>query len=266
MDKSISLMSNDHNSIMKELGTEEKSIYGKRVYVFEEHHHALYPWAVIKRERIESNLVLVTFDYHTDTHKPFLDHACERNSIDYDLIERLVSSIDYNSNESLLNAIEILKHDEHIQTAICCGILNDAFIIAQGTQNEDNAHIIQNSFWLNLLGDDLFLDDDNNGNEEMILEDIFLKEHFKEFSKKNSAVQPDGKIQMDYILDIDLDYFSTPAALEPTECSIISTLIKNAKAITIAKESSWVNDRTNKMYDSNYMLSKLLSLIEKSLS
>lgn len=54
-----------------------------------------------------------------------------------------------------------------------------------------------------------------------------------------------GKMDKDYVLDIDLDYFRTPCFLQQTHKSFtrFCRLVRDAKAITIATEASWVNDQ-----------------------
>ncbi len=51
-------------------------------------------------------------------------------------MQELLSLIDYHNVESTKTAISKLRNNEHIKTAITCGILSHAFIIAQEGKEE----------------------------------------------------------------------------------------------------------------------------------
>lgn len=276
------------------LGIEERIIQDKRVFIFEEHHHALYPWALIKREKPNEEINLFSFDYHTDTHDPFLAFVCDGHSINYDKMQKLISSIDYRDDRSILGAIKKLKHDEHICTATKCGILKHAFIIAQNQNGDspqsneekkrmDNLWTIE-SIENRLLGkevitprenrtypcSDIYLPDFwysgcDHENYDQFLEDSFLQVHFETLSRMSNIVEPDGTIGSDYVLDIDLDYFMTPNSICPSEYKLFSKLVKNAVAITIAKESECVDMCSEGKNTAEYLLDRLLRLIGDSL-
>ncbi len=284
-----------HKLMMKRLNIKQKRVHNKRVFIFEEHHHALYPWALIKREKQNTELNLFSFDYHTDTHDPFLNYVCDGYSINKDKMEELVSSINYCDNQSVLEAINKLKHDEHICTAIKCGIFKHAFIIAQNQSgdipesneekermaNEWSIEGIENrTFGKEVITpreqrtypySDIYLPDFwysgcDHENYDQFLEDSFLHAHFFTLSRMSNLVETDGTIRSDYILDIDLDYFMTPNSICPSEYKLFSKLVKNAVAITIAKESDCVEMCSNGKNTADDLLKKLLLLIKDILS
>lgn len=67
-----------------------------------------------------------------------------------------------------------------------------------------------------------------------------------------------------YILDIDLDFFHTRKSIHPLDISVFKNLIDNAIAISIAKESNFIESWKTKYDDSlsvDYLLENLLELI-----
>lgn len=105
---------------------------GKDVYVVDDHHYALAPWALMRR-RLGRAPNLITLDHHTDVHEAFLGHAhletYESGGDAWALARDLVKRIDWQNDQSLLWAIEHLHHDEHIDAATLSGVLNYAFCI-----------------------------------------------------------------------------------------------------------------------------------------
>ncbi|NHZ86682.1 MAG: hypothetical protein GWP19_12520 [Planctomycetia bacterium] len=75
-----------------------------------------------------------------------------------------------------------------------------------------------------------------------------------------------GKLKDKYILDIDLDYFHTKRSIVPSNPKTFYQLIQGAEIITIAKESSWINEwakteRYDKELTVDYLLNELLNHI-----
>ena len=101
-----------------------QGIGGKDVYVVDDHHYALAPWALMRR-RLGRAPNLITLDHHTDVHEAFLGHAhletYESGGDAWALARDLVKCIDWQNDQSLLWAIEHLRHDEHIDAATLSG-------------------------------------------------------------------------------------------------------------------------------------------------
>lgn len=99
-----------------------QSICGKDVYVVVDHHQALAPWALIRR-RLGRAPNLITIDHHTDTYEAFWGHAhqetLESGGDTWALARELIKRIDWQEDQSLLWAIELLHHDEHIDPQPC---------------------------------------------------------------------------------------------------------------------------------------------------
>lgn len=306
---------------------EHKNIHNKDIYIFEDHHYALYPWALARRKcRCE----LFSFDYHTDTHEPFLreiysHEPINKTELDFNKQKCLIADIDYSDDASLCRAISKLHNDEHIKTAIAANIIQYAFIISQlgretpesfeekerlkkfasgealvemmnGThkitslkdRHYPESEIYMPDFDINNYfkceeasseeekGQDKRQDEEqedssedatigNNDYSYVLIEDDFLLTYMQVLSRMSNLIESDGTINSNYVLDIDLDYFTSKKAIAPINHKIFSQLIQNAKIITIAKESACVEMCSEEKVTSEYLLPRLLSLIESSL-
>lgn len=116
---------------------EHKIINNKDIYIVEDHHHVLEPWAIFRKETNEAP-ILVTLDHHTDCHSAFFYYCHfqykDDNQGNINKKEECwsveVQHINYNDVCTVRNAIERLRHDEHIDAAIKSKIIKDAFIIS----------------------------------------------------------------------------------------------------------------------------------------
>lgn len=132
----------------------DKRIIGnKAVYIFEDHHSALIPWAEL-RAKLNTTPLLVSFDYHTDTHRPFQFYSYhesqkqERNEnksreIQDDIINDLINKIDYRDTSTLIDALKFLRNDEHIQTALRTNIIQKAIIFSYQNSSDSPASVEQ---------------------------------------------------------------------------------------------------------------------------
>ncbi len=269
-------------------------ILDKEVYFFESHHFALLPWAEYKRKFPEESIYLISFDHHTDIIEPFLRY-CDN---DADRMKDMIEKVDYRIVQSIEDAIRKLKNDEHICTAVDAGIIDDVYIVSyEGKETPcsyEEEKRLQNPY------EPMYLEKMQAGErvdtpqmertypqvkihcaeflpwgvyergdeyDSDVLEDSFLEEKFKVFSRMSSdIVSCDGSIKGKYILDIDLDYFHKLSALNPTQYSIFSKLVKNAEAITIAEESDCVElVRSDESINSSILKQGLLELLTKIL-
>lgn len=225
----------------------------KQLYICENHHHVLLPWARIKRVNKELNLL--TFDHHTDTHDAFLDYLYYHKE---ESLENLISKLDYKNDLSILNAIKKLKNDEHIDTAIKCNIFNKAFVISydgsfdKPSSNEFN-EIFSNVYTkaqyllgeislpkiqtypdaaIFTIGTSGCLDNDN------CLSDDFIS-HMLEKIRIMSNIDV---IETKYVLDVDLDYFHSYESLKQDNLDLFKNLISQSAAITIATEPIYARE------------------------
>lgn len=284
-----------------------RAIKGKPVYVVDDHHKALAAWALVRRSMPDAPN-LITIDHHTDTHEAFLGHAhweaYEGRVPDQEAFRLgLVSQIDWRSDQSVTEAVNKLKHDEHIDAATCSGTLNNAFCIqlsdsaatpsveqlAFDTSREQNwpshptAPIPKRPMTYTaepnriyalpfdcFVGcqamphnDDCFLRQSNE-----IIESKYLEDQLARGAEIGRWVGLPNLEAAPYILDIDLDAFHTRRAISPGDPATFHRLIRNAIAITIATEAECVNDlwldKDDEM-SSDDLLAELLAHIDKAL-
>lgn len=272
---------------------EEEIICEKRVYFFENHQYALKPWAELKKRYVDSDILLISFDHHTDIIESFLRYS-ERNK---EMQRDMVSKIDFRDNDTIQVAIENLKNDEHIKAAIDLKIIKSAYIVSHDGretpesvqekerldkyQRGDSEYIMQmvsGDFGITPLAERNYPEADIHmasfmpegvyecGDEydDVVLEDAFLQEKMFVFSRMTpKVISANGIIQGKYILDIDLDYFHTVKAIEPKDYTIFANLVTNAEIITVAEEPICVELlRSDSEVTSNLLKAKLLELIK----
>lgn len=279
------------------------SMNSKKICIVESHNEVLRPWSELRNNEDKAP-ILLTMDHHTDTHDAFLSKIFTGKELDYNLQEELLNRIDYQNVSSIEDAINNLKNDEHIATAIKANIINCAFVIAYdagpGNSPSSKEEMTDNQFrndhfielmlgqkacpsytrpynylcddevmyipdWSILDGLDNYIDKDEF--LDYVIDDSFLEKVFTTFGEMNRTVFSKPMVfNNKYILDIDLDYFSSIKSLKPEKTSIFYNLIRNAELITIAKEPECVKLCSNEVLTSEGVLSAVMKHIEKALA
>jgi hypothetical protein len=260
-------------------------ICGKDVYIVSAHHFVLLPWSEIRRT-VKSAPTLITLDHHTDTMVAFRGHRSIATDGNWDeakkMLPALVDKIDWSDDRSILEAVSLLRHDEHIHAAVLSGIISLAFAInlsdrVPSIEEERYAEEISRRFALSLEGIDPGPDpepptppytyaprsdgmftisaDCAIGCEKMphddecavvradqVLESFYLDHELATANRMANAAGLNSVEAAPYILDIDLDYFYSEKAIEPNNPVTFYRLIRNAVAITIALEPGCVRD------------------------
>jgi hypothetical protein len=277
----------------------QQRVKEKDVFIVDSHHQVLMPWSLIRRQCSEAPN-LITLDHHTDTHKPFRNYVCStcnsNETCQQDLRERLLSTLDWKNNVSIEDAIKLLKHDEHIQTATATGIINIAFAInlsgSTTSSIEEEKYQTQTKglfpwekqkvrqptepYTYELPSNRIFEIDASFHEEyqknvteqdyqewrsEKVLESAYLDKQMAVAKQMSIGAHVDSVEETEYILDIDLDYFHSEKSISPDDTRTIYRLIRNAKAITIARESQCVEDL--KIEDSSITSESLLDSMLK---
>ena len=278
---------------------------GKDVYVVDGHHYALAPWALMRR-RLGRAPNLITLDHHTDVHEAFLGHAhletYESGGDAWALARDLVKRIDWQNDQSLLWAIEHLRHDEHIDAATLSGVLNYAFCI-QLSDHGGNPSIEQQEYdadrrarWpqptklppprrpmtyedpanhIFVISHDCAIgcnrmphNDDcvvEHGN--MVIESSYLDDQLTRGTEMSRSVGIDHLEAQSYILDIDLDVFHSRQAIEPADRTTFYRLIRNAVAITVATEAECVEELKfdGEEIDADFLLARVVEHIQAAI-
>lgn len=244
-------------------------IEGKVVFVVESHHQALEAWSQIRGE-FEQAPNLITLDFHTDTHEPF-DYYLYEIEVAESQREaersRLLDGIDYTKVESLRQAIDKLKHDEHILAAIQRDIIAAAFLVIQSSATftsvlesekvpSDGAIARMSALQDVQLSPtekdkSVFFaevvcaseckkrpcdEECNKINRRQVIESASLERYLEELDSKARAAGIHLPREIPYILDIDLDCFSSMSSIEPVDSALFHKLIREAEAVTIAIE------------------------------
>lgn len=229
------------------------NIGDKDVYIVRSHHHVLQPWAEVRRVH-GSRPALLTLDHHTDTHEPFLRHRYVATSkgLNHDnsaemkaMLPVLIREIDWNDEDTVVQAIKKLEYDEHIRTAVQAGILSRAFVVNLSSETYADDEVYATCSGCDAIGCTKPIHDDDcvRARADQVLESIHLNHELNEL---NAMAQARGVPGVDaeepYILDIDLDYFHTEKAIEPDDPATFYRLVQRALAITIATEPACVKE------------------------
>lgn len=285
---------------------EHFSIKGKDVYVVDDHHKVLAAWTLIRR-KMEPPPNLITIDHHTDTYEAFLGYAhweaYEGRVADQEAFRLAqIADINWRDDESVNKAVSNLKHDEHIDTATCSGVLENAFCI-QLSDSEATPSIEQLAFdksmeenWPNpptepkpvrpmsyaqatnriyALPFDCFIgcqakphnDECHAKHSDEIIESQYLDDQLQRGAEISRCIGLTDLEAAPYILDIDLDAFHSRRAITPEDTSTFYRLIKNAVAITIATEAECVEDlwlNNDDQMTADELLNELLTHIERA--
>ena len=235
---------------------------GQKIYIVEKHHEVLEAWEKYQGYNI------ITLDTHKDTQLCFTGKNLDR--------EQGIN--DYkNSNKSIAQIIENLKNDEHIDFATRSGMISKVFTITHDVSSNKNENpntcnkdgIEQNGYKEEPIIQYKNVDYVNN-NYPTEGTYTYTRIHALSNNILNDAISffkgIDSNCLDQYILDIDLDYICTMYAFD-TDLTVLKSLIKNAAAITIAKETHCVKtvnenfkaeleDRTN---NSRYLKERITS-------
>lgn len=229
------------------------SLYDKRIInktpiiIFEDHNMALPIWGTIA-SRLHQPLQLISFDYHADTHDPFAGavgpHDFDLKRFEDDILSKVRYSIDDFDFEDVYKlACNYVSYDEQILTAykfdyitgyhVFCSLSNDELI---EYERDDRRRGI-NAFY---------------------------------HARASICNMQDEQIQQlcnnPFILDFDLDYFTTAKIFDEVFTYKLAPLIKKASIITIARERDCFDEkRIDESFQNNEALHLLLDLIETSL-
>lgn len=258
-----------------------EEIAGKKVYVVDDHHKALAPWALVRRQ-LDPPPILITLDHHTDTYEAFLRAAALRAPYDHEKQERiraeLVAKLGWQDDAQLLAAVAKLRHDEHIDAAAQCGVIRAAFCIQLSDSGGSPESIEERVFreqkkelWpkppvLPIPTRPFTYEPPSNRvftvpydcyigckqqphNDEcvvrqasQVIETAYLEDQLQRAAEMSQCIGLERPEAAPYILDIDLDLFHTRQAIEPADPGTFYRLVHGAIAITIATEAECVDE------------------------
>ena len=228
-------------------------IGNKLIYVFDDHNMAFPIWGEFS-SRNSSSYVLLTFDTHADTRPPFTgaiyskyDCYDSTTSKKYksDVLSKYNCDID---NFVFQDAFELalldIKNDEHIQTACYFGYISDYHVFCALDEYERLSYQ---------------RDDQIQGFGAF----YYSKDHI--LSMSDSEIET--LIDHPFILDFDLDYFTSKEIFSQGLFQKMKPLIQHASVITIAKEPKYFEyERSSDKFQNEEALGLLLDAIAKAIA
>ncbi len=188
---------------------------GTPLALVEEHHHVLIPWTRLAR-RTGRRYHVLTLDHHTDVLPAFSRSETK-------------GAFDFSTENSVLSALSLLRHDEHIDWALRAGVLQSARILSHENFTvcaHPSMSVSRDGIWPEPQE---ILDGSERAVSaaEQVLETEYLQRQLP------SVPEP-------LILDIDLDNFLCERAMRPRDPSCFLELAERAELITVSLERDWV--------------------------
>lgn len=198
---------------------------------------------------LKQSLRLITFDFHADTHDPFAA-AVGPHDFDYKKFEKnILSSTKYRIDDFSFEDVyklscDYVRNDEHILTAYKFEYINEYHIFCSLS--------------------DCDLNDYERWDRHRHI-DAFYHEHLCIKNMTDEEIQE--LCTSPYILDFDLDYFTTPKIFDDLFIRKLTFLIQNAVIITIAKEPHYFNlEKSDPNFQHDEALCLLLDVINTALN
>lgn len=200
------------------------------ISVVDSHHKALMSWANF-RKKLNTAPRLISLDHHTDTSPPFRHYIRTHQKTENFLSaqSKHLESIDFTNSKTVASAIEKLRNDEHIVTAIKTNIISSAFILAHNADDTDIDIYKEHKIVCRNISD-----------HDTVLESSTLAKAFQDFNSTLKEADRSQLFTKPYILDIDLDYFNTFKSIDPEDSNYFKKLIQHAGLISIATEPEYV--------------------------
>jgi hypothetical protein len=230
---------------------------------------ALSAWAEIKAEQ-NGDLILLTFDHHTDTHEAFIGYASRQNKTEKvgvdPIMEQRLCKVDWSNEQDVLEAVADLRNDEQIDAALKLGLFSYAFCFNNEHRNaipEDKAVKNERVY---LIAEECEPICVKEKHADRVLESALLDKLITRCNGMAARIGIEDITKVPYVLDIDLDYFKTKDSLSPKDSVHFHKLIRGAVGITIATEPNFVRNMSlDENLDSDYALERILEHIDQAL-
>ena len=225
---------------------DKKIIYNTPVVIFDDHNMALPVWGTFAN-KLKQSLRLITFDFHADTHDPFAaavgPHDFDFKRFEKDVLSNNKHDIDNFTFEDVYKlSCDYVANDEHILTAYKFDYINGYHIFCELSKDECADY----ERWDRKRGLSAFYHTRssilNMTNDEIL-----------------------QLCSIPFILDFDLDYFSTAIMFDEIFAQKINPLINQATVITIAREPRYFElERIEDNFQNKEAQNLLLRLIESA--
>ena len=153
--------------------------------------------------------------------------------------------------------MKILRHDEHFDYALKCGIIQDALLLTHEDFSIDHDRRLR------------IIHEDPEEHSIEALRSYYGKALESNYLKHLFDLAGVPGMKKPFILDIDLDYFKTAHSVAPEDSAVFDSLIRNASAITISRETDWVrllNMDFDRTLNSDFFQNRVLGHIQRVLT
>lgn len=230
---------------------------GRTIHYAKSHHHVLKAWAWHRRlDRSGPAPTLLTLDHHTDL-RPAFGSAWSVAKPDEDPTPSVIAAFAKPCIAQLsgLKAKDVemlvseLRYDEHIDAAQQAGIVGDVFLYQSGSGDDPSKgrHIVKIDGW-----------------DKAAMDNALEPAELGRFTAEVAAKTGKPLTDLHYILDVDLDFFSTESSIKPADASLWHALIRNASLITVALEPGCV--RSCRQPDERITASSLFTELRRHMS
>ena len=226
----------------------KKTINKTPIIMFQDHNMALPVWGTVANT-LKQSLGLITFDFHADTHDAFAaaigPHDFDYKRFEKDVLKATKHGIDNFCFEDVFKiACSYVANDEHILTAYLFKYINKYHIFCALPQDE----LVSFEREDRIRGADAF--------------------YHSRLSIKNMDDKEIHELcEKPYILDFDLDYFTSRQIIDSMLIKKLSILIQKATVITIAREPHYFDcEKTDESFQNEEALHLLLDIIDSALA
>lgn len=221
-------------------------IADKEVYITDRHQYVYPIWTAFSNDKQEA-YTLVSIDFHPDTNPPFWQEITLKMSMDnreedggyfQELLDRRIKALNRYDLQAVVASVERLNNDEHINTALSLGVINDYHMLNCMDEHhfESGRHYLIKPEHYGLLEDSMF-------------ESVNFK-----------------LPEQAFILDIDLDYFMRKSDFLVENDQVIKYLVQHASLITVARSVKYFEYLKKDDFSIEECETLLLSLLKKYLT
>ena len=219
-------------------------VAGKLVCIVESHEEVLVDWAEASRAAGRP-LTLVTFDRHLDAAPAFTADLADDDGAGAgdarDLArwqQRVLARFRDVPPDDLEPLVYRLQNDEHIDAALQLGILDRVLIISSHAGRTGESPLPRSVVYRPTCAPDCEAVRHAGAACERRRYDAMLESALLRPALAHFGFDP----AVPYVLDIDLDTFSTRQGLHPRDATAFHALIAGAESITLAREPEYVNE------------------------
>ena len=215
---------------------EYEKIAGKDMYIVPVHQAALQPWARVRME-ISAPFTVLTLDHHSDCNVALAQYGSIIEPRYKEKLAAFLKQYRYSYPDEMLGAVTEIKNNQQLDAAVKMDILSRALVICLelgcSEAERDRQIFAVEATRPNGPATERLVD--------QVLETAVLHACLSRLRELAPAALGADLLPLgDFVLDLDLDYFHTAASLRPVDPSLFYSLIQSCRAVTVARETSYV--------------------------